>query len=88
MRAHDNGCFFSYPDELSGDACHIAAADALVAKFVHTVRGRYPGGQWFDIACFPTRARASQALKAYAGSPYSTRIGKRRTVPSDYEFDL
>jgi len=31
----------SYPSELSGDACHIAAADALVAKFVEEDKGRY-----------------------------------------------
>lgn len=31
----------SYPDELSGDACHIAAADALIAKFVKEDAERY-----------------------------------------------
>lgn len=31
----------SYPDELSGDACHIAAANALVAKFVKEDLARY-----------------------------------------------
>lgn len=31
----------SYPDELSGDAVHIAAKDALVAKFVKEDAKRY-----------------------------------------------
>ena len=31
----------SYPDELSGDACHIAAVDALIAKFVKEDEARY-----------------------------------------------
>ena len=31
----------SYPHELSGDACHIAAADALVAKFVKEDAAKY-----------------------------------------------
>lgn len=31
----------SYPDELSGDACHIAAVDALIAKFVKEDAARY-----------------------------------------------
>lgn len=31
----------SYPDELSGDAVHIAAKDALVAKFVKDEAKRY-----------------------------------------------
>lgn len=31
----------SYPDELSGDAVHIAAKDALVAKFVKEDAARY-----------------------------------------------
>lgn len=31
----------SYPDELSGDACHIAAADALVAKFTKEDGSKY-----------------------------------------------
>ena len=31
----------SYPDELSGDAVHIAAADALVSKFVKEDADRY-----------------------------------------------
>ena len=35
----------SYPDELSGDACHIAAADALVAKFVKEDEKRYGTNQ-------------------------------------------
>jgi len=30
-----------YPHELSGDAVHIAAADALVAKFVKEDKGKY-----------------------------------------------
>lgn len=30
-----------YPDELSGHACHIAAADALVAKFAKEDAARY-----------------------------------------------
>lgn len=35
----------SYPDDLSGDACHIAAADALVAKFVKEDEKRYGTNQ-------------------------------------------
>lgn len=31
----------SYPDELSGDACHIKAVDALIAKFVKEDEKRY-----------------------------------------------
>lgn len=31
----------SYPDELSGDACHRAAVDALIAKFVKEDEKRY-----------------------------------------------
>lgn len=31
----------SYPDAQSGEACHIAAADALVAKFVKEDAARY-----------------------------------------------
>lgn len=31
----------SYPFALSGDACHVAAADALVAKFVKEDAERY-----------------------------------------------
>jgi len=30
-----------WPDELSGDACHIWAADRLVAKFVKEDEARY-----------------------------------------------
>lgn len=30
-----------YPHDLSGDACHIAAADALVEKFVKEDAARY-----------------------------------------------
>ena len=30
-----------YPHELSGDKCHIAAADALIAKFVAEDENRY-----------------------------------------------
>lgn len=31
----------SYPDELSGDACHVSVVDALVAKFVKEDAARY-----------------------------------------------
>lgn len=31
----------SYPHELSGDACHIAAVDALMAKFIKEDAARY-----------------------------------------------
>ncbi len=31
----------SYPDELSGDACHVYAADKLVEKFVKEDEKRY-----------------------------------------------
>lgn len=33
----------SYPSELSGDAAHVAAADALVAKFFKEDAERYGG---------------------------------------------
>lgn len=33
--------FFSYPYEMSGDKCHIAAVDALIAKFIKEDAEKY-----------------------------------------------